>query len=373
MFEHEDILNDLNRDIPIDEKLRVIHSAAKRQYDFIDRIAVATHDAGSGVLNTFIYSGDRAPLVHYETTLDQAPSLEEIKNTGRPRVVNDLSIFDAGTREHTIRIKNEGYGSSYTCPMFLNGELEGFIFFNSYRKNCFTVQALPVLDVFAHLVAAMVSNEMLTARTLLAALKTSKEMAHQRDPETAGHLNRMARFCHVIAHALAAEGKHDLDDKFIEDVFLFAPMHDIGKIGIPDNVLLKAGKLNDEEFEIMKAHAMKGRQIIDSIIRNFNLGSFLNIDVLRNIAEYHHEAMDGSGYPHGAKGDEIPIEARITAVADIFDALTSERPYKPAWSNKEALAFIKRMAKDKLDKDCVSALEENMTMVERIQARFKEA
>jgi len=122
----------------------------------------------------------------------------------------------------------------------------------------------------------------------------------------------------------------------------------------------------------MKTHVLLGRQVIDSIIRNFEFESYANIDILRNIAQYHHEAIDGSGYPEGLKNEDIPIESKIIAVADIFDALTSKRPYKDAWSNKEAFALLNKLANDKLDQDCVDALYNNREQVEKIQATFQE-
>lgn len=105
-------------------------------------------------------------------------------------------------------------------------------------------------------------------------------------------------------------------------------MHDVGKIGIPGNILRKPGKLDDEEFKVMKTHPEKSCKIIDAILKDFSLGTFGHVNIMRNIAEFHHEAIDGSGCPKGLKGDEIPIEVRISAVADVFDALTSRRAYK---------------------------------------------
>jgi HD-GYP domain-containing protein (c-di-GMP phosphodiesterase class II) len=147
-------------------------------------------------------------------------------------------------------------------------------------------------------------------------------------------------------------------------------MHDVGKIGIPDNILRKPSKLNAAEFDIMKTHPAKGREIIDSVLENFGLGAFGHTNILRNIAEYHHEAVDGSGYPNGLKGDEIPIEARISAVADVFDALTSRRSYKAPWSNEDAYVMLQQMSNSKLDRDCVEALINNADKVLEIQQRF---
>jgi len=205
---------------------------------------------------------------------------------------------------------------------------------------------------------------------LTAAVKTSGSITNVRDPETGSHLDRMSRYCRLIARTLADE--HDLDDDYIEHVFMFAPLHDIGKIGIPDNILLKPGKLNHDEENIMRNHARLGREMIDNMIRNFKLEAVQHIDVLRNIAEFHHEAVNGTGYPKGLKGEEIPFEARIVAVADVFDALTSRRVYKNAWSNDDAFTALRELADSNLDRDCVEALISNRDTIEQIQQQFQE-
>jgi HD-GYP domain-containing protein (c-di-GMP phosphodiesterase class II) len=149
-------------------------------------------------------------------------------------------------------------------------------------------------------------------------------------------------------------------------------LHDIGKIGIPDNILLKPGKLDNDEMIVMKTHALKGGEIIDDLLSNFGLDNFEYIDVLHNIAVYHHEAVNGSGYPAGLKGDAIPLEARIVAVADVFDALTSKRSYKEAWSNEAAILKLKQLSGESLDHDCVSALLKNIEEIVKIQKQFNE-
>lgn len=371
MLEHVDALTALNRNVPLSAKLRAIHEQLRHQLDFIDRIAVATYDPHTDLVKTFIHSsGDDNPLSNYQTRLSQAGSLGQIAKSGKPRVVNDLAIFSDGTSEHTRRIAAHAFVSSYTLPMYANNMLFGFVFFNSYRKDVFTEACLPLLDVFGHLTASLVVNELTTIKTLLSTVKTARDMTHERDPETGAHLDRMSRFARVIARELA--GRYGLDDEYIEHVFLFAPLHDIGKIGVPDRILLKEGKLSLREYEEMKTHAVKGRQIIDTLLRNYGLNEFQNIDVLRNIAQYHHEQFDGKGYPEGLKGDAIPVEARIVAVADVFDALTSRRPYKEAWSNDDAFAALERLAGAQLDPDCVRAIIKNRPQIEQIQQQFIE-
>ena len=371
MYHHRDLLDDLNKPLSLKDKMVSAHRSVQSKFPFVSRIAIALYDSGTNILKTYMdSSGGDKPLAHYQASLDNAPSLKEILAKGLPRVVNNLVTFEHGTHEHTQRIGRSGYAASYTMPIFHSGEFVGFLFFNSHQADVFTENVLSVLDVYGHLIALMIVNELASLKVMNAALKTTSGITHFRDPETGSHLDRMSRYSRIIAEALA--GRYDLDDAYIEHVFMFSPLHDIGKIAIPDSILLKPGPLNEEERSIMNTHARKGREMIDDIVMNFGFNSINHIDVLRNIAEFHHEAVNGSGYPAGKQHDEIPLEARIVAVADVFDALTSHRPYKEAWSNEKAFALLKQLAGEKLDADCVNALIENRSKVEAIQKQFKE-
>jgi len=371
MFHHQDTLERLNDNIPLGEKLASVHRAIKAQFTFVDRIAVAIYDHKTDMLKTYVHSsGGESPLRHYQAALSNAPSLLEIIKQRKPRVVNDLNIFADGTQLHSKSIKQQGYASSYTLPMFLNDTFFGFVFFNSNQKEAFNEAALHYFDIIGHLISLLIINEQSSVRTLLATVKTAHDMTHHRDSETGAHIDRMSRYSRLIAVHIADD--YDLDDEYIENVFLFSPLHDIGKIAITDNILQKKGKLTESETEIMRTHAHKGCEIIDSMLKDHGLDSFENINILRNIAEYHHEAVNGTGYPRGLQGAEIPLEARIVAVADVFDALTSKRPYKEAWSNHDAYAMLQRLAGGQLDKECVDALIANKDQVEKIQHEFAE-
>lgn len=371
MFEHEDALVSLNGNVPLADKLQAIHDLVVQRFAFIDRIAVALYDAQTRVLKTFIHvTSGEAPLACYETSLDDAPSLHSILLQRRPRVVQDLKLFHSGGHEHTRRIEAKGYRSSYTLPIYHNGDFIGFLFFNSHQSHCFTEEALPLLDVFGHLISLTVINELVSIRTLIASVQAARHVTEYRDMETGAHITRTAHYARVVAVGLAP--KYQLSDEFIEQVFLFSPLHDIGKIGVPDAVLRKPGKLSTAEFEIMKTHPRRGGEMIDIMLKDFALSSFAQAQILRNIALYHHEAMDGSGYPMGLKGEAIPLEARISAVADVFDALTSERPYKEALANEAAFKILTDWAGTKLDPECVAALINGQDKIAAIQQRFRD-
>lgn len=371
IFDHEDRLMQLGQDVSLEEKLEFIHAALKERFPFIDRIAAAIYDPKTDILKTFLHSsGGDQPLVNYQAKLSEATSLREIIEKGRPRVVNDLGIFGGGTQRHTRKIAEQGYQASYTMPMYDHGVFFGFLFLNSYQRDVFTKEVLAQLDPFGHLIALMIIHSVTTLQTLLATVKTARDMAHARDNETGSHLDRMSRYARMIARRLA--GKYGFSDEHIENIFVFSPLHDIGKIGIPDDILLKSGRLDADERKLMETHTTKGRELIDQMLDNFKLGSVQHINMLRNIAELHHESVNGTGYPNGLRADEIPIESRIVAVADVFDALTSRRPYKPAWSNDEAFEMLRSLADEKLDRDCVEALIESRKEIEEIQRRFQE-
>jgi HD-GYP domain-containing protein (c-di-GMP phosphodiesterase class II) len=373
LFEHADPLDALNRGVSLDEKLAAIHEALYAQIGFVDRISVAAYDAASDMLKTFLASSPgRNHLVRYEARLADSPSLAEILRAGRPRVVNNLELFRQGRHLHTRVIAEEGYRWSYTVPMYLDGSFWGFVFFNSRSPGALAESALRTLDVYGHLISAIVTAEMLAVRILAAAVKTAHDIVHFRDPETGGHIDRMARYARLIAQHLAATGAAVLDDAAIERIFEFAPLHDIGKLALPDRILLKPARLSEAEREEMKQHTVRGLEMIDAIVHNFGLEHLDGLDLLRHIAESHHESMDGSGYPHSLHDAEIPLEARIVAVADVFDALTSSRPYKPSWTNDEAFAWLRKLSRSKFDEDCVDALLYNAQKVKEIQAQFRD-
>ncbi len=371
MSQHKDSLTSLNKKTSIASKLKALHHTTKQHHPFISRVAVALYDHDTDLLKTFISSSDnQTPLANYQAKLSDTESLQEVIKNADPRVINDLSTLKHSDKAHTKALLDAGYLSSYTLPMIFNDHFFGFVFFNAGEKDVFTEHVMVELDMIGHMIGLLIYNERSSIRTLVATVKSALDMTHSRDPETAYHLERMSRYTRLIAKALA--DRYGFDDQYIEHIYLFAPLHDLGKIKVPDRILLKPDKLTREEFSIMKSHPQDGRDLIDSLLENYGLNGIGHVDMLRNIANYHHEFIDGSGYPEGLAGEDIPIEARIVTVADVFDALTSERPYKKAWNNEAAYQKLRELSGIQFDPQCVEALLAHTDEIEEIQRTFVE-
>lgn len=183
--------------------------------------------------------------------------------------------------------------------------------------------------------------------------------AEYKDNETGMHVQRMSRYSYVLAVAAG------IDEMAAHELLLAAQMHDLGKIAIPDNILLKPGRLDEGEFKQMKAHAQIGADILS------NPRSQL-VALARSIAITHHEKWDGSGYPNGLKGYDIPLEGRIAAIADVFDALTSERPYKKAWTVEEAVELLKEQSGKHFDPELVEIFIQELPKILDIKMKFAE-
>ena len=198
------------------------------------------------------------------------------------------------------------------------------------------------------------------------------DMVENRDGSTGDHVRRTAAYTAVIMKEMRKKGyyKNLMTDRFVLDVEQSAPLHDIGKIQVPDAILKKPGKLTEEEFEIMKTHTTAGAKILERAIKNVPGAEYLK--EAKNLAAYHHEKWNGKGYPEGLSGSDIPLSARIMAVADVFDALISKRVYKDAFSFEEAMEIIKRDSGSHFDPKIVDAFVSGEEEVRQIAEKFNQ-
>jgi len=195
------------------------------------------------------------------------------------------------------------------------------------------------------------------ARTRDVTILSLATLAETRDNETGAHILRTQRYVRALAEKLKDHPRFadELDAETVDLLYKSAPLHDVGKVGIPDAILLKPGKLTDDEFVIMKTHASLGAEALEVAERELGSNSFMRY--AREIAATHHEKWDGSGYPNGLKGNDIPISGRLMAVADVYDALISKRVYKPAFTHDKAMGIIREGRGTHFDPDIVDALD----------------
>ena len=208
------------------------------------------------------------------------------------------------------------------------------------------------------------------------------QLAETRDEGSAHHITRIKAYMERLARRLALDPKYAalIDEAYIDLIVKACPFHDIGKVNISNKILLKPGLLTEAEYEIMKEHSMIGVNSILSALKRFEISDPSQSTEHSKVQEFfketlyivrsHHEHYDGSGYPQGLKGDEIPLSARIMALIDVFDALTHHRIYKPAWTIEKAVEYIEMQSGYQFDPDCVAALMAELDEVKAIYQRY---
>jgi hypothetical protein len=330
---------------PLGELLRIV----QRRLEALDldftRIVFVHHEASTDLLST-----------NCETGADGGPTG---RHRQRARVLHDLER-ELDPASHPSRwLLAEGWRASLTPPLFHNNRLLGFLFLDATRAGAFDPRAMAALEPHLELLLLRISNHFSDHFNDLASLDSSLaqllKIAKLRDQETATHMERVSRYSRLIA--LQLETQRTLPAEFSENLHRFAAFHDLGKIEIPDRILLKPEPLSREERLVMQGHVVIGMALVEKLITAMGLEDDPGIDLLRQVVAHHHESLDGSGYPARLRGEEVSLAGRIVAVADIYDALTQARPYKPAFSEPHAVQMLRTMVQaGKLDGDCVDAL-----------------
>lgn len=208
-------------------------------------------------------------------------------------------------------------------------------------------------------------QRVLALETRDVALFAMAKLAESRDPETGHHLERVRNYCRTLAQCLLEWDRpgYAVTAAFVQTIYSTSPLHDVGKIGIPDSILLKPGRLSDREFSVMKGHTTLGAETLNAAVAQYPSAEFLLM--ARDIAASHHERFDGTGYPAGLVGENIPLSARILALADVYDALTSRRVYKNAYSHEVARSIIVEESGSHFDPVIVKAfIETEATFLE---------
>lgn len=365
----------LNKGSSIKDSLEFVFDSFKEDIP-CNRVAIALLD-GSGKFYSQAIRSDYPPVLEegYSISLSDT-SLCELVNNMTYRIINNyieyLEKFPQS--EPTKMIIQEGIRSSIACPLVTNNICIGVMLFSSKQPDIYNEKHVNLVKTIANNMAISIEKNLLVDDLILASITGFARLVESKDSDTGLHLERMRNYSRIIAEALSKKEKYKavIDKQYIEDIFKFSPLHDIGKVGIADGILMKPAKLTSEEFEVMKKHAVIGADVLRKASSNLLRNGRHYFDIAIQIAEGHHEKFNGKGYPYGLEGDNIPLAARIVTVADVFDALTSKRVYKNAMNINASLQMLKDESAKSFDPDAVEALLESLDHINEIYGKYQE-
>jgi len=274
-----------------------------------------------------------------------------------PLILDDLGRGNPLANELVKDLQQIGLGAATLLPMTGSAQSRALLVIAARPARSYTPEHVEFLANVAGQITHALDKTVFLENLVVAAVQGLAKLAESRDPETGDHLLRMSRYAAIVAEELGRqdEFRDRITAAYVREVFQFAPMHDIGKVGIADGILLKPGRLDETERRDMERHPLIGAEVLRRCESQVNALGYSIFRVAIEIAEGHHEKFDGSGYPLGLRGQAIPLSARIVAVADVFDALTSRRPYKEAWPVERALDLLRAESGRHFDPQIVDA------------------
>lgn len=311
----------------------------------------------------------------YETPLSETIFDSAIK-TGLPAIINNLEVYRGKHPESAWlrRVIEDGTRASLILPLKVRGENAGAIFFFNKEANVYNEEHLEFLRFLSAHISTVFEKIFLMRELALTTVMGLANLAEKRDLETGQHIKRLKHYSRALTIELATNSAYwdKIDEEFIRDIFDFSPLHDIGKVGIPDAILRKPGKLTAEEFENMKKHTVIGWEILESVEENLKSKGFTFFKMGIDIVYCHQEKFNGTGYPRGLKEENIPLSARIVCVCDVFDACSLQRVYKEAYSFEDSYRIIEEGRGTHFDPFVVDAFMNIRGKIREIYSRFRD-
>jgi len=342
-----------------------------------NRIGIGLVDKLAGTIFCQAVHSDKETFLKSGYTLfTKDTTLMDVLSFGKPRIIDNLGEYlkSRPRSKSTKLLLQEGILSSVTLPLYVNCSPIGVVFFSSYLPNIYKKEHIEFLEQIATFLALSIEKNILINDLILVSITGLANLVESKDNETGSHIERIRNYAETIAKELAKnEAYRDiLTDHYIQEISDFAPIHDIGKVGIADGILLKPARLSPEEFEVMKKHTIIGAEVLRKSGSNIMRKDKHYFSTAIDIALGHHEKVNGKGYPFGLKGNQIPLSAKIVAVADVFDALISKRVYKEPFALKYSFEIITGEAGKSFDVDVVDAFLKCEEKITRIHSKFKE-
>lgn len=372
------LIENISKNEPFDNIMNFIYNSFSEFIPYTYIGVALIQDDGKNIMAYYgakseYHKNLRKRFLGYKTSL-RSTSLAKLLETGDVRIINDLEEYVKGKplKEYNRILLEEGIRSSITFPLINNGKPVGIIFFSSNRKNAYKKEHVSFLKTISSSIMFSIEKDILVDDMIISSASALATLTEERDSETGRHIERMQRYSKALAQILSKDEKYKdiVDIKFINDIERFSPLHDIGKMAIPDNILKKPGKLTKEEFDIMKTHTVFGGKVLRISDENLKKKGRSVFKMAIDIAEGHHEKWDGSGYPYGKKREEIPLCARIVAVADVLDALLSRRVYKKPYSFEQSIRILSEGKGKHFDPYIINAMLNNIDKFRNIYDEF---
>jgi response regulator RpfG family c-di-GMP phosphodiesterase len=388
-----EIISMLNRGKSTEDIFNTLNVSLKKVIPF-NRLALCTIHPQDDIVSTKLVASDRNVFLDANVTYKLYES--SLKNVFKSQdVLNIIDLNDYLNKnsksDRTRLLIKEGMKSSLVLPLIVQDITRGFLIFASVSRHAFNSEHIAFLKAIVGQISLSIQRgellyeirtqtknlELLVDLRTQEILKTQRStvfalsaLAESHDPETGDHLERMRNYSVLLAQIQKYIGKQsEITNQFLRDLYDSSVLHDIGKLGVADHILLKPGPLLADEWDLMKNHTTIGYNALKSASKDLGEHSFLKMAM--DVTLYHHEKWNGKGYPKGLKRDEIPLSARIVAIADVYDALTSVRPYKESFSHEKAIEIMKSESTN-FDPDLYKIFYNNAGEFNRIREEIKE-
>ncbi len=387
-----DILSMINRGLDSEEIFKMLNVSLRSIIPFNKMVLIRDNPITSTFEIRLAASDLKMVMQPHHEIPYNSPAFDVIRNSSEDIfITNNISDMFANTSfsSEFIDLDDKGVSSAITMTLRISDKRWGYLMLVSEMSSVYREEHVTFLRLIAGQVSLGIQRgellaelevhtkhlEQLVKVRTYEVLKTQKttifalsRLAETRDNETGDHLYRMRSYCILLSQLLKYSGRYGrVENQYLRDIYDSSILHDIGKVGIPDNILLKPGPLTPEEFEIMKTHTVIGYNAINDPSQDMGADSFL--DMAKDIILYHHERWDGKGYPKKLIGEEIPLSARIVSISDVYDALTTKRPYKEPFSHEKTIEMMKS-EEGKYDPMLLKLFIENNSDFDRIRRQY---
>ncbi|MGR5131628.1 HD-GYP domain-containing protein [Vibrio alfacsensis] len=355
---------------PLNEQMQTLKIRMQAHLPFVDRVSFAKYYPQHGILKSFAESEFGTwRLAHHEAPLRKLHHLCIAASNATPRIVDDLHDINHCQRIQTLL--KRGYQSSVAIPCYDHQTFTGFVFLNAVKTHAFSLKALDSLKPYFEMIQFAVGSEDHVVNSIELMAERMQCLMPGYSREVYSHSKRVGMYSQLIATYLA--DVHEFSDEMVEQISVFARYHNLSDISLPAEIDHDRCHFSDEQEALLLEHIDQCIESADNIVARIGNPVHPSVNVFRQIITYQYENLNGSGYPFGLEGSNIPIVAQIVAVANAFDVMTTHHPYRQAWSVPYALLELeKRVYQGIFSRECVNALRDHQNYIKQVINKYPE-